>query len=216
MTGGGEHIQLCLAATGIGTPLDGLHQIVIDTNGDGVSIRVIIAEERRVVAYILALFLLAFPVLGNGSEHLVHRVFALFEDVLLQGGEAVGNGAKARTLDIGRVITGTTAIVVLTLLDAVVDIKTQEGGWRIEREHTLDIVVYREFQVHEVGHLLVPGLVKLLEGPELAGIARLYSELLACLRVYAVVQRDFQDFRRVQIARQQIGLLSEGSHLDAA
>ena len=216
MTGGGEHIQLCLAATGIGTPLDGLHQIVIDTDGNGVGIRVIIAEERRVVAYILAHFLLAFPVLGNGSEHLVHRVFALFEDVLLQGGEAVGNGAKARTLDIGRVITGTTAIVVLTLLDAVVDIKTQEGGWCIEREHTLDIVVHREFQVHEIHHLLVPGLVKLLKGLERTRITRFKSQLLAGFRINTIIQGNLQDLRCVQIARQQIGLLSEGSHLDAA
>ena len=44
---------MSLSATGVRTALDGLHQILIDTYCDVVSIRVIIAEERGVVADIL-------------------------------------------------------------------------------------------------------------------------------------------------------------------
>ena len=168
------------------------------------------------VTDILTHLLLALPVLGNGSENLVHRIFALLKDVFLEGGETVGNGAKACTLDIGRVISGTTAIIVLTLLDAVVDIEAQEGGRGIEREHTLDVIIHRELQVHEVDHLLVPGLIEFLESLELTRIPRLESEFLARLWINTVIQGNLEDLRCVQITRQQISLLSKGTHLNTA
>ena len=92
--------------------------------------------------------------------------------MLLQGGEAVGDGAETRTLDIRGVVTGTTAVVVAALFDAVVNIEAKEGGRRVEREHALDVVVDAQFQVHEVHHLAVPGVVQLFEGFELSRVAR--------------------------------------------
>ena len=38
--------------------------------------------------------------------------------------------------------------------------------------------------------------------------------MFARLRIDTVVERDLQDLRRVQVPRQQIGLLAEGTHLD--
>ena len=140
----------------------------------------------------------------------------VFKDVLLQGGEAVGEGAQARALDVGGVIACTAAIVVAPALDAVVNVEAEEGGGGIEREHALDVVVHRELQVDEILHLAVPGVVELIESGEGARVASFQSELLARFRVDAVVKCDFQNLRRVQVARQQVGLLAEGSHLDAA
>ena len=140
----------------------------------------------------------------------------LFKNVLLQGSEAVCNGAQTRTLDIGGVVTGTTAIVVLTLLNAVIDIETQERSRSVEREHPLDIVVHREFQVDEVLHLPVPGIVELFVGLEAAGITCLESEFLARLWIDAVMECNLQDLRCIQIACQQIGLLAKSTDFDAA
>ena len=49
MAGGGEHVQLCLAATGVGVSLDGLHEVVIHLHGNGVGIVIIVAKERSAV-----------------------------------------------------------------------------------------------------------------------------------------------------------------------
>ena len=62
----------------------------------------------------------------------------------------------------------------------------------------------------------MPGGVQLLESLEAARVAGLQADLLARLRVHAVVQRDFQDLRRIQITRQQVRFLAEGTHLDTA
>ena len=134
--------------------------------------------------------------------------------MFLERGKTVGNGSQARTLYIRGVVASSTAVVVAALLNAVVDIKTEEGGRSIKREHALDVVVDRELQIDKIFHLSVPCVVKLLEGFELPGIARFQTKSLACLGVNAVVQGYLQNLRRVQIARQQIGLLAKGSHLN--
>ena len=143
MAGRREHVQLCPSTTSIRPSLNGLHQVVIDTDGNLVGIYIVVAEEGRVVADILTHDLLAFPILLARLQQRVHRIAMVLEDVFLQRSKAVGNGAEARTLDIGGVVTGTTAIVVAAFLDAVIDVKAEEGGWGIEREHPLDVVVYR-------------------------------------------------------------------------
>ena len=116
---------------------------------------------------------------------------------------------------IGGVVACTTAVVVASLVYAVVDVEAEERSGRIEREHAFYVVVHTELQVDEVHHLAVPGVVEVVEGLEAARVAGLNAELLARRRVDAVVQGDFQNLRRVQITRQQIGFLAEGSHLDA-
>ena len=216
MAGRREHIEFSLAATGIRATFYSLHQIVVDTNGNGISILIIIAEERCMVANILAHLLLTLPVLGHGFQNLVHRVLTLLEHMFLQRRETVGNRTETGTLDIGRVITGTATIVVLSLFDTVVDIEAEESGRGIEGEHALDVVIHREFQVHEIHHLLVPGLIEFLKGLERTRITRFKSQLLAGFRINTIIQGNLQDLRCVQITRQQIGLLTEGTHLDAA
>ena len=88
-----QHVQLCLAASGVRPAFDGAYQVVVDTYGNIVGIGVVVAEERCVVADVLAHLLLALPVRGTGLQQLVHRVAAVFEDVLLQRSKAVGDGA---------------------------------------------------------------------------------------------------------------------------
>ena len=211
-----EHVQSGATTARVRTVVDGLHQVFIDAHGYLVGISVVIAEKRRVVADVLPHGLLVAPVCPTGVENLFHRVAMVLEDVLLQRREAVGDGAEAGTLDVGSVVAGSTAVVVATLLDAVVDVEREERSRRIEREHAFDIVVHRKFQVHEVHHLLVPSLIEFLKRLELARVASLEAKALASLGVDAIVQRNLQNLRRVQIARQQIGLLAEGAHLDAA
>ena len=122
MAGRRKHIELCLTATGIRTPLDSLHQVIVDAYGNAVGILVVVAEERGVVADVGTDLFPSPPVLCTGLKDFVHRVAMVFEYVLLQGCETVGNRTKTRTLDISRVITGTATVIVLTLLDAVVDV----------------------------------------------------------------------------------------------
>ena len=103
--------------------------------------------------------------------------------MFLQGCEAVGYGAETGTLDVGGVIACAAAVVVLTLLYAVVYIQTEECGWGVELEHTLYVVIHAELQVHEINHLLVPSLIEFLEALECARVAGLQTELLPSLRV---------------------------------
>jgi hypothetical protein len=75
VTGGGEHVQLRLAATGVGSAFDGLHQVVIDTHRNLIGISVVVAEEGGVIADVQAHGLEAFPVGSDRCKHLVHSVF---------------------------------------------------------------------------------------------------------------------------------------------
>ena len=61
----------------------------------------------------------------------------------------------------------------------------------------------------------MPGVVKFFEGLEPTRVAGFQAEPLARLGVDAVVQRYLQNLWRIQVARQQVGLLAEGTHLDA-
>lgn len=62
----------------------------------------------------------------------------------------------------------------------------------------------------------MPGLIEFVEVLKQSRVSGLQSQLLACLRVDTIVQRDLQDLRCVQITRQQIGLLAECTYLDTA
>ena len=206
---------MSLSPSCVGTSLNRLHQILIDPNSNRVGIFVIVAEERRVVADILTEHFLAFPVLLHGIQHLVHRVTLVLEYMLLESCETVGNGSQTSALDISGVITCTTAVVVLALVDTVIDVEAEESSRCVEREHPFDIVVHAEFQVHEIDHLLVPGIVEFLERLERSRIASLESQLLLRDGVKAVVQGDFQNLRRVEITCQQIGFLAKSTYFDA-
>ena len=184
---------MSLSATGVRTALDGLHQILIDTYCDVVSIRVVVTEERGVVADILTFHLISgppygprgglSPIIPTGRQDLIHRVALVLKDMFLQGCEAVGYGAETGTLYVSGVIACAAAVVVLTLFYAVVYIQAEECGRCVEREHTLYVVVHAELQVHEINHLLVPSLIEFLEGLECARVASLQTELFSGLRV---------------------------------
>ena len=141
VAGSTEHVQVGLSATCVGTSLDSIYKVVVNLHGNGVGIFVIVAEERCVVADVLAHLFFAFEVPGTCIEYLIHGVAMLFKDMFLYRCEAVGDGSQSCTLYICSVVSGTTAVVVLAFLDTVVDIQTEEGGRSIEREHTFDVVV---------------------------------------------------------------------------
>ena len=132
MTGRRKHIQLRLSTTGIGTTFYGFYQIIIHTYGYRVGIRIVIAEERCVVADVLTHLFPILPIGSAGIQHLFHRVALVLEDMFLQSCETVGNRTQTRALDVRCVVTRTTAIVVLTLFYTVVYIQTEEGGRCIE------------------------------------------------------------------------------------
>ena len=102
------------------------------------------------------------PIGGDSFEEFVHRELLVFKHMLLQGCQAVGDGTQTCALDIGGVVTCASAVVVASPCDAIVDEEREERGWGIEREHAFDVVVHRQFQVHEVNHLLVIGIVQFL------------------------------------------------------
>ena len=62
----------------------------------------------------------------------------------------------------------------------------------------------------------MPGVVEFVESLKRARVASLQADVLSRLGVDAVVQRNLQNLRRIQVARQQVGFLAEGTHLDAA
>ena len=108
---------------------------------------------------ILTHLLLTLEVVCTSFKDLIHRIFTFFKDVFLDGREAVGNRTQAGALDICRIITSTATIVVLTFLDTIINEQAQECCRCIQREHTLDVVINRKFQVNKINHLLMPSLV---------------------------------------------------------
>ena len=119
-------------------------------------------------------------------------------------------------MDIGCVVPCSSAVIVHSLVYAVIYVQAQEGGWGIQAEHPFNVIVNAQFQVHEVLHLGFPGSVQLFEILEGARVPGLQAYLLSGFRVNAVIERYFQDLGRVQVACQQICFLAEGAHLYAA
>ena len=215
VTGGAEHVKMRAPPSRVGSSLDGFHQVVVNPERDVVGAVVVVAEERRVVDDVLPHLLLPLEIAVEGAEDVVHGVPLVVEDVLLERRKAVGDGAQARALDVGGVVSRPSGVVVPALLHAVVDEEAEEGGGSVEGEHPFDVVVDGEFHVDEMHHLQPPCLVELLVISEVSRVAGVQAELLAGERVLAVVEGDFKDFRRVEVAGEQVSLLAEGPHLDA-
>ena len=216
VAGGGEHVHVIARALDVGTALDGLEEVVVHTHCDGIGVLVVVAEERGVVDNPLAVELMTLEVSLEHLQHPVHGIAAFLEDMLLDRGHGVGDGAEACALDVVGVVAGTAVVVVLALGDAVVDEHGKEGGWSVLREHAVDVVVDLYLLEHHVFELLQESRVQVLEGPELPGVAGGDADLTAGDGIHTVVQSQFQKFGHVQIACEQIGLLAEGADLDTA
>ena len=54
VAGGAEHVEVRLAAAGVGTAVDGFDEIVIDAHGNVIGVGIVVAEEGGVVADVLA------------------------------------------------------------------------------------------------------------------------------------------------------------------
>lgn len=216
VAGGGEHVHVIARALDVGTALDGLEEVVVHTHCDGIGVLVVVAEERGVVDNPLAVELMTLEVSLEHLQHPVHGIAAFLEDMLLDRGHGVGDGAEACALDVVGVVAGTAVVVVLALGDAVVDEDGKEGGWSVLREHAVDVVVDLYLLEHHVFELLQESRVQVLEGPELPGVAGGDADLTAGDGIHTVVQSQFQKFGHVQIACEQICLLAEGADLDTA
>lgn len=107
-------------ALGIRLALDRVVEIVEDTDGDLVGIRIIVAEERRAVQDHLAHRLMSLEIIRHRAEQGIHREGLILEDVFPQRGKAIGYRAQSGTLDIGGVVAGAAVVVVLSLRNAIV------------------------------------------------------------------------------------------------
>ena len=216
VAGGGEHVQVVGRALGVGAPVDGREEGVVDAAHDVVGAVVVVAEEGGLVPEFEAQGLGAVEVGAQGRQETVHGDGGGVEDVGLDGREAVGDGADAAALDVVGVVARSAVVVVESVLDAVVDDRGQEGRGRVGGVHALDVVVDADLEVHDPFELAGEGGVEVLEGREGERVAGSGADLAAGQLVAAVVQGQFQDLGDVKVARQDVGFLAEGARFDAA
>ena len=217
VTGGREHIQVVLSARlDVRLPVDGIHQVVVHLHGDGICKVVIVAEEGGAVHDRLAQHLLPFEVVKHRIQDPVHREALRFEDVTFQRRETVGRGSQTAALDVAGVVTRSTVVVIPAARHAVVDHHGEERRRGIFGKHSIDVVAHPHLQVDHVVQLFQESIVQFFVSLKGARIACLQPYRDARDRIDPVVERHFQDLGHVQVAGQQVGLLAEGPHLDAA
>ncbi len=157
-------------------------------------------------------------VVGQAFRRAVGQAFrpASSEDMLADRRKAVGDRRRADRHDVGRVVARAAGVVVLPVLDAVRDEDREERRGHQRRVEALDDVAAAHLHVDEVAHLTAVRLEQIVEGPERPSASGLDADLLSGARIDAVVERDLEDLREVEVAGQDVGFLAERPRLDAA
>ena len=135
---------------------------------------------------------------------------------MLDRRQRVGDRADADPLDVGGVVARAAVVIVTALGDTVVDQGREERRGHVGRVEPLDDAVAAHFDLDEVPHLRQERREEVVECGEARRIAGARAELAAGARVDAVVQRQLQHLRDVEVAGQDERLLAERTHLDAA
>jgi len=136
--------------------------------------------------------------------------------MLLQRRKAVGDGTQAAALDVAGVVTRSAIVVIPAARHAVVGHHRQERGRGILGKHPVDVVTHPHLQVDHVVELFHESVVQLSVSCKGARITGLQPYRDARHRIDPIVERHLQDLGHIEVAGEQVGLLSEGSHLDAA
>ena len=178
-----------------------------------IGIVVVVSIFRSVVNQVVLQFLLTFEVGSQRIEQCLHGDVLLVEYLILDGGEHVGHAPESHTLNICAVVACTSAHIVFSACDAVVDEDREERHRHVLHKHALDDVVARKLDIHEISHLLLVSLKEFIIRLEIHRVSSVRSELHVGALVESVVEREFQDFRQVEIAGEDIGLGSEGTRL---
>ena len=135
---------------------------------------------------------------------------------MLDRRQRVGDRADADPLDVGGVVARAAVVIVAPLGDAVVDQRREERRGHVGRVEPLDDAVAAHLDLDEMPHLRQERREEVVERCEARRIAGARAELAAGPRVDAVVQRQLQHLRDVEVAGQDERLLAERAHLDAA
>ena len=212
---GGEHVQVVGFALDVRLAVDGLQQVVVHTNCDAVGIVVVVAEKRCAVDDGLTQNLLFLKITCNRVQNAFHREGLVFENVLLERGKAVGNGAQSGALNVAGVVAWAAVVIILAFFDAILDDHRQERRGSIFGKHAVDVVAHLYLKVDNVIQLSVERVVEVLEGFERKRVAALHPGYFASYRVDAVVERHFQNLGHIQVTREQIRFLAERADFDA-
>ena len=120
MTGGGQHVDVVAAAAQVGSAIHRREEVLEDAAHHLVGSVVVIAPFGCLVDQQLAQGFVPREILGNRGEQIGQLDASFAKDELLDGGQAIGQGADADALQVARVVAGAARIVVPTALDAVV------------------------------------------------------------------------------------------------
>ena len=153
MAGRRKHVEVVGGAQDAALAVDVVKEAVVDSLHQVVGIVVVVAEEGRFVPEREAHLLMALPIGLHRLDHLLQRIDALVVDVLLDRGEAVGDGADAAALDVVAVVARAAVVVILALLDAVADDAREVGGRHVGRVLVAEVVVDADLGLYRMGHL---------------------------------------------------------------
>ncbi|EKD38768.1 MAG: hypothetical protein ACD_75C00615G0001 [uncultured bacterium] len=92
----------------------------------------------------------------------------------------------------------------------------EEGGRGVFGVHPLDIVVHPDFQIDHIFELPGESGIQFIETAEGGRLAGGDGDHFPGKRIDAVIEGDLKNFRHIEVAGEDIGLLAEGTGLDAA
>ena len=216
MAGRGEHLDARPAAAD-GRPSVHRGEVgVEDAAHHRVGAVVVVAVLRRLVDEAQPQVLAPREVGVERGDELRQRRVSPFVDRLVQRGEAVGDRADPDRLDVAVVVARAAGVVVEAAGHAVVGDRGEERRRHLPRVDPLDQLVPRELDLDQARELRAEGAEEGLEVAERLRPAGRRAEPPAAPRIDAVVQRQLEDLRQVEVAGEDVRLLAEGAGLDAA
>ncbi len=149
-------------------------------------------------------------------KQLLHGNRPIVKNMGLDRRQAVGGCTDAAALDVVGVVARTAVVIIPAFFYAVMDDHRQKRGRTVFGVHPFDIIVYPNFQIDHIFQLPGKGLVQFVKGLKGRWLAGGDGDGLAGQLVNPVIQGNLQDLRDIEIAGEDIGLLAEGTGLDAA
>jgi len=216
VAGGGQHVDVVFAAAVVLASIDGVEISFEGAPHQVVSSVVIVAILGAAVEEQLPLALTAGKIGRQDLQQLWHAQGFVVEDVLLDRGQGIGEGADAHALDVGGVVACPAGVVILAAGDAVIGQQRKEGGWHVAGVQALDDLVAAHLDIQEVLHLAFKGGEQFVEGCKTGGFTCLRAQLPPAARVTPVVQGQLEHLGQVEVAGQNVSFFAEGAHLHAA
>ena len=189
-----------------------MHQHIIH---DVIHIVIVIPEFRRSKQE-LSNVLSALEIAIKCVDQLCHGNLLVLKDYFLNGSQAISHIRRAGHGNSDTGILQPAVSHILAGLNGSVKQNGFKGHWTVFGKHISVGITEHNGNGEEILHLLFIGIHHLLVGGKLAGIAGLHANELAGHSLVAIVQRQLQKQRHIDIAAGQVGRFPGNGRIVAA